>query len=100
VLSQLGQQDLTTFEVRRDVDNQLTSPHGKRGESGIAFVAACVLVMVAPESHDAWPPHSRFLLGNFSHESSQRPGVIPLLLVRDARNVTIGADFCGFGLEL
>ena len=32
MLSQLGQQNVTTFEVRRDVNNQLTSPRGKPSE--------------------------------------------------------------------
>jgi len=99
VLSQLGQQDITTFEARRDLNNQLTSPHGKRSESGIAFVTTGVLVMMAPEPDDAWPPHPWFLLGNSSHESNQSLGVIPLLLVRDGSNVTLGADVGGFGLE-
>src|SRR4030095_5161165 len=100
VLSQLGQQDVTTFEVRRDVNNQLTSPRGKPSESGIAFVTTRVLVMVAPESDDAWPPHPWFLPGNSSHESNQSLGVIPLLLVRNGSDMTLGADSCGFGLEL
>jgi hypothetical protein len=60
-------------------------------------VTTCVLVMVAPESDDAWPPHPWFLLGNSSHESNERLRVIPLLLVRDGSNVTRGADFCGLG---
>src|SRR5687767_10273812 len=99
MLSQLGQQDVTTFETRSDVNNQLPSPHGKPSESRIAFVTACVLVMVAPESNDAWPPHPWFLLGNFSHENNQTLGVIPLLLVRNSSDVTLGTDFRGFGLR-
>src|SRR5687767_10231260 len=100
MLSQLGQQDVTTFETRSDVNNQLTSPHGKPSESRIAFVTTCVLVMVAPESDDAWTPHHWLLLGNSSHESNQRLSVIPLLLVRDGSNVTLGTDFSRFGLGL
>ena len=96
-LPQLGQQDVTTFETGRDVNNQLPSPHGKPSESGIAFVTTRVLVMIAPESDDAWPPHPWFLLDNSSHESNQSLGIIPLLCVRDGSNVTLGADFCGFG---
>src|SRR5678815_2660251 len=45
VLSQFGQQDVTTFEARRRVNNQLTSAHSKPSESGIAFVTTGVLVM-------------------------------------------------------
>src|SRR5688572_1916502 len=56
--------------------------------------------MVAPEADDARPPHPRFLLGNPSHESNQSPGVVPLLLARDASDVTLGADFRGSGLGL
>src|SRR5688500_19641292 len=55
--------------------------------------------MVAPESNDAWPPHPWFLLGNFSHENNQTLGVIPLLLVRNSSDVTLGTDFRGFGLR-
>jgi hypothetical protein len=100
VLSQLGQQDVTTLEVSRGVNNQLTSSHGKPSESRIAFVTTCVLVMVAPESDDAWTPHHWLLLGNSSHESNQRLGVIPLLLILDGSNVTLGTDFSRFGFEL
>jgi len=100
VLSQLGQQDVTTFETRSDVNNQLTSPHGKPSESRIAFVTTGVLVMIAPESDDAWPPHPWFSLGNSSHKSNQSLGVIPLLLVRDGSNVTLDTDFSRFGLGL
>ena len=98
VLSQFGQQAVTTLEVRRDVHNQITSPHGEPRERGIAFVTTGVLVVIAPEADDARPPHSRFLLDNSSHESDQSPGIIPLLLVRDGRNVALDADICGFGL--
>src|SRR5687767_9650312 len=56
--------------------------------------------MVAPESNDAWPPHPWFLLRDFSHESNQTPGVIPLLLVRNSGDVTLDTDFRGFGLCL
>jgi hypothetical protein len=100
MLSKLGQQVVTTFEASRGVNNELTSAHGKPSESGIAFVTTGVPVMVAPESDDAWPPHPWFLLGNSSHESNQRLGVIPLLLVRNVSDMTLDADFCGFGLEL
>src|SRR6185295_3222335 len=97
--SQLGQQDVPTVEARRDVQNQLPSPRGKPSESGIALVTARVLVMVAPESNDAWPPHPWFVLGNSSHENNQTLGVIPLLLVRNSSDVTLGTDFRGFGLR-
>lgn len=100
VLSQLGQQSVTTFEVRRDVNNQLTSPRGKPSESRIAFVTTGVLVMVAPEPDDAWPPHPWLLPGNSAHECNQRLGVTALLLVRDGSNVTLNADFSRFGFEL
>jgi hypothetical protein len=99
VLSQLGQQDVPAFEDRRDVNNQLPSPRGKRRESGIAFVTAGVLVMVAPESNDGWPPHPWFLLGNSSHENNQTPGVIPLLLVRNRSDVTLDTDVRGSGFR-
>src|SRR5688572_23999833 len=99
VVSQLGQQVVPTFEFWRDVNNQLPSPRGKPSESGIAFVTACVLVMVAPESNDAWPPHPWFVPGNFPHENNQAPGVIPLLLVRHSSDVTFDTDFRGFGLQ-
>ena len=60
----------------------------------------CVLVMVAPESDDAWTPHHWFLPGNSSHESNQLLGIISLLLIRDGSNVTLGTDFSRFGFEL
>ena len=74
-------------------------PHGERCESGIALVTTGVFVMVAPESDDARPPHPWCLLGDSTHESNQRLGVLPLLLARNGGEMTRGADSCGFGLE-
>jgi hypothetical protein len=96
VLSQLSQQEIATFEVGSDVNNQLTSPHGEPGKSGIAFVTTSVLVMISPKPNDGWPPHPWFLFGNSSHERNQCPRVIPLLVVRDGSNVAFGADFSWF----
>ena len=59
-----------------------------------------IVVAGIHERNHAWPPHFRFLLGNSSHESKQRLGVIPLLLLRDGSSVTLGTDSCGFGLGL
>src|SRR6185436_3650152 len=83
----------------RDVNNQLPSPNGKPCERGIAFVTTGVLVVIAPESDDARPPHPWFLLGHSSHEGNESSRVFPLFLVRDGSNMSLGADACGFGLE-
>src|SRR5690349_8029221 len=98
VRSQLVQQDVPTFEVVRNVNDQLSAPRGERGQRGIAFVAAVVLVVVAAKPDDARPPHPGFLPGHSAHQGKQSVRILALLLVRNGSNMALDTDFRGFGL--